>query len=61
MKGCLIVTLCALFIVGVSAFVLFNYGIKWFLLIYAVLFAVQFLLFWLSNKPTVDEDENQEA
>lgn len=57
-KGCLtfIFFLFAMAFIVISVILMF--GVKWFLILYFCVFVLCLLIFWLTDKPTIDEDDD---
>lgn len=56
-KGCLTFVLTSIATVFLVISVILIFGVKWFFIIYFCVFVLCLLIFWLTDKPTIDEED----
>lgn len=57
-KGCLTFILSSFATVFLVISVILMFGVKWFFIFYFSVFVLCLLVFWLTDKPTIDEEDD---
>lgn len=57
-KGCLTLIFFSFAMMFIVISVILMFGVKWFLILYFCVFVLCLLVFWLTDKPTIDEEDD---